>query len=41
MKPATLETGVEVLVPLFIEIGDIVKIDTRTGEYIERVESKE
>jgi elongation factor P len=40
MKPATLETGVEVLVPLFIEIGDIVKIDTRTGEYIERVESK-
>ena len=40
MKPATLETGAEVSVPLFIEIGDIVKIDTRTGEYIERVEAK-
>ncbi|MCS7151931.1 MAG: elongation factor P [Endomicrobia bacterium] len=40
MKPATLETGAEVLVPLFIEIGDVVKIDTRTGEYIERVEAK-
>ncbi len=39
MKPATLETGAEVQVPLFIEIGDIVKIDTRTGEYIERVEA--
>lgn len=40
MKPATLETGAEVSVPLFINIGDIVKIDTRTGEYIERVETK-
>ncbi|MFN3550956.1 MAG: elongation factor P [Endomicrobiia bacterium] len=40
MKPATLETKAEVSVPLFIEIGDIVKIDTRTGEYIERVETK-
>ncbi|MCS7230596.1 MAG: elongation factor P [Elusimicrobiota bacterium] len=40
MKPATLETGVEILVPLFVEVGDIVKVDTRTGEYIERVESK-
>ncbi len=40
MKPATLETGVEVLVPLFIEIGDVVRIDTRTGEYVERVETK-
>jgi len=35
-----LETGVEVLVPLFIEIGDVVRIDTRTGEYVERVETK-
>ncbi len=39
MKPATLETGVEILVPLFINEGDIVKVDTRTGEYIERVEA--
>lgn len=37
MKPATLETGAEIQVPLFIEIGDIVRVDTRTGEYIERV----
>jgi len=36
-KPATLETGYVVQVPLFIETGDIVKVDTRTGEYIERV----
>ena len=36
-KPATLETGTVVQVPLFIEEGDVVKIDTRTGEYIERV----
>ena len=35
-KPATLETGAEVKVPLFIDIGDKVKIDTRTGEYLER-----
>ena len=35
-KPATLETGAEVKVPLFIDIGDRVKIDTRTGEYLER-----
>lgn len=35
-KPATLETGTEVKVPLFIEIGDILKIDTRTGEYVSR-----
>ena len=31
------ETGLVVTVPLFIEIGDILKIDTRTGRYIERV----
>ncbi len=37
-KPATLETGAVVMVPLFIEIGDLVKVDTRTGEYLERVQ---
>ena len=36
-KPATLETGAEIQVPLFIEIGNILKIDTRTGEYLSRV----
>jgi elongation factor P len=36
-KPATLETGAEVFVPAFINNGDVVKVDTRTGEYIERV----
>ncbi len=36
-KPATLETGYTLQVPLFIEEGDILKIDTRTGEYVERV----
>ena len=36
-KPATLETGAVIQVPLFIEEGDILKVDTRTGEYIERV----
>jgi len=37
LKPATLETGVTVRVPMFIEEGDILRIDTRTGEYLERV----
>jgi elongation factor P len=37
MKPATLETGVVVNVPLFVETGERVKVDTRSGEYIERV----
>ena len=37
LKPATLETGVTVKVPMFIEEGDVLKIDTRTGEYLERV----
>ena len=37
MKPATLETGVEIKVPLFVNIGDTLKIDTRTGEYLGRV----
>ena len=36
-KPATVETGAEVKVPLFVDIGDVIKIDTRTGEYLERV----
>jgi len=36
-KPAELETGLSVMVPLFIDVGDQLKIDTRTGEYIERV----
>jgi elongation factor P len=35
-KPAILETGAEVKVPLFIEEGDVIRIDTRTGEYMER-----
>ena len=35
-KPATVETGAEIKVPLFINTGDKVKIDTRTGEYLER-----
>ena len=36
MKPATVETGAEVMVPLFINIGDKIQIDTRTGEYLGR-----
>lgn len=36
-KPATLETGAVVRVPLFIEVDDVLKIDTRTGEYVSRV----
>ena len=36
-KPATVETGAEVKVPLFINVGDVIKIDTRTGEYLQRV----
>jgi elongation factor P len=39
MKPATLETGVVVNVPLFVEEGEKIKVDTRTGEYIERVKA--
>ncbi len=35
-KPATLETGFQVMVPLFINIGDTIKIDTRSGEYLSR-----
>lgn len=36
-KPATLETGLVVNVPLFVNEGDVLKIDTRTGAYVERV----
>jgi len=36
-KPAKLETGATVQVPLFINEGDVIKVDTRTGDYIERV----
>ncbi len=35
-KPATLETGAVVRVPLFIDVGDVLKIDTRSGEYVSR-----
>jgi elongation factor P len=36
-KPATLETGITIEVPLFINQGDIIKVDTRSGSYLERV----
>ncbi len=36
MKPATLDTGLEVNVPLFIKEGDKIRVDTRTGQYVER-----
>ena len=36
LKPATLETGAEVRVPLFINEGEVIRIDTRTGEYLSR-----
>ena len=36
-KPATLETGAVITVPLFVEEGDTIRVDTRTGEYMERV----
>ncbi len=39
-KPATLETGLVVQVPMFVETGDRVKVDTRTGTYIERAGKK-
>jgi elongation factor P len=35
-KPAIVETGAQVMVPLFVNIGDRIKIDTRTGEYLSR-----
>ena len=36
-KPAVVETGATVYVPLFVELGDKIKIDTRSGEYLSRV----
>ena len=39
LKPATLETGVVVQVPLFVEEGERIKVDTRSGDYIERVKA--
>ncbi|SMC20081.1 translation elongation factor P (EF-P) [Desulfacinum hydrothermale DSM 13146] len=38
-KPAVLETGYQIQVPLFIEEGDVLKLDTRTGTYVERVKT--
>jgi elongation factor P len=35
-KPAVLETGAKIQVPLFIEVGDVVRVDTRSGEYVSR-----
>ena len=37
LKPATLETGVEVQVPTFVEIGDVLQMDTRDGRFVKRV----
>jgi elongation factor P len=39
LKPAQLETGSTINVPLFINTGDVLKVDTRTGEYVERVKN--
>jgi len=39
LKSAELETGANISVPLFIDIGDLLKVDTRTGEYVERLKS--
>ncbi len=35
-KPAIVETGAQVMVPLFVEQGEMIKVDTRTGEYLSR-----
>ncbi|MCB0786045.1 MAG: elongation factor P, partial [Flavobacteriales bacterium] len=37
LKPATLETGAEVQVPIFIEAGTIIRVDTESGAYMDRV----
>jgi elongation factor P len=37
MKSVTTETGLEVSVPLFVEVGDVIRVDTRNGEYVTRV----
>lgn len=39
-KPATIETGADIHVPLFIEIGDRIRVDTRNGNYLERMKKK-
>lgn len=39
-KPATLETGLVIQVPLFVEVGSVIKIDSRDSKYIERVDNK-
>ena len=39
-KPATLETGAVVRVPLFVQIGDVIKVDTRSGEYVSRAKEE-
>jgi len=36
-KIATIETGAKIQVPLFVEVGDIVKVDTKSSEYIQRI----
>jgi elongation factor P len=38
-KPVKLETGAEIICPAFVEIGDIIKVDTRSGEYLERAKA--
>jgi elongation factor P len=38
-KPATMETGYVLQVPPFIEVGELIRIDTRTGQYVERVKA--
>jgi elongation factor P len=35
-KPAVLETGARIQVPLFVDVGDVVRVDTRSGEYVSR-----
>ena len=40
MKPATVETGAEVRVPLFVNIGDKIRVDTTKGTYMERIKDK-
>lgn len=39
-KPATLETGAVVRVPLFVQLGELIKVDTRSGEYVSRVKEE-
>ena len=40
MKKAKTETGLEILVPMFIQENDVIKVDTRTGNYLERITKK-